>query len=133
MLIARVTSGCRPLVLAIVVAACATDPDNSHLGTYQLETINGSPLPRPLGTTGSEIIAGVVILRDDRTFADSTTLRSASGVESPQMGIGVYERRGDEIEFIPLAGDHTYFMTYSARDGSLTQQSSPTSVWVYRK
>ena len=126
--------GLRPGAFALLLAigACSTEPDSSHVGSYQLETIDGKPLPQPRGSSG-ETIGGLVIVRDDRTFFDSTAVRTSSGQVIGLVGIGSYERRGDELEFVPLAGDHTWIMRYSAGDGTLTQEQTPGVFWVYRR
>jgi hypothetical protein len=117
----------------VAAIACSTEPDVSHVGAYQLHTINGLPLPQPRGTL-SETVGGSVVLHREGTFFDSTAVRVLStGEVIGLVGIGVYRRSGDEIEFIPLAGDHTYTMTYSAGDGTLTQQVSAGQLFVYKR
>jgi hypothetical protein len=111
-------------------------PDVSHVGAYLLETVNGATLPQPRNVSGTlQVTGGVVILRADGTFKDSTTLVSTtdSGEVIAFMGLGVYARTDDTVEFVPFAGDHTYTMTFSKSAQTLTQQLTPAVIYVYKR
>ena len=70
------------LVLSFVLAACGSDSStepSAIVGTWTLQTINGSALPFVLeqsATEKSEILSEVVTISAGGTFTESTTLRS---------------------------------------------------------
>ena len=122
---------------ALTITACGDDPvsPDNIAGTYQLNTINGQPLPFTLIEDGAdrlELIAGTIVLRSNSTFTDSTTLRLTSGttVETePTVAAGTYSIDDGIITFTP-DDSPPYTVTVS---GSTLVQREQGLVLEYRR
>ena len=122
---------------ALTITACGDDPvgPDSIAGTYQLNTINGQPLPFTLIEDGSdrlELIAGTIVLRSNSTFTDSTTLRLTSGTTvqtEPTVATGTFAIDDDIITFTPTDSP-PYTVTVS---GSTLVQREQGLVLEYRR
>ena len=90
---------------ALVAAACggsdSTAPDLSHVGAYDLELIDGAPVPASIFSVPGyhlDVIAGQLTLNANNTFVESITVREiVDDVEGPIEAfncLGSYQRRG---------------------------------------
>lgn len=99
-------------------------PDRSHVGTYQLATINGRNLPGTIYDIGDrkvEIIAGTVELREDESFTNEIVFRTteAGQVSSePDSIFGSYTRSGSLIDLQTSEG---FDLSLSYERNRLTQ------------
>jgi hypothetical protein len=99
------------LLLSLLLAACgdSTGPgDNGTTGvagTYNLQTVNGNPLPFTVLQVGEdklEVTAGRVTLNADRTFSASVTFREKEGTSertTTETDSGTYTQNGNTIRF----------------------------------
>lgn len=128
------------LALVFVLAACggdggSTGPDNGHVGTYTLQTVNGGGLPFTVVQVGAnrlEITAGRITLNADNTLSGSLTTReTVNGAVTTEQGLetGTYVRNGTNISYQTSDGE-TGAMTLSG--SSLTQTIEGLTL-VYRK
>ena len=72
------------LAFLVVLAACsdATGPSGSVVGSYQLKTINGNPLPYSFSAYGGSsavLESDVLTLNSDGTYSDVGQYSSAQG------------------------------------------------------
>lgn len=84
----------------------------SIVGTYPLRTINGHPPPQIIvdDEEGTEsILGGIVILRDDQSFVDSTDVQvvTPSGVARRQdVARGSWRSTADSVFFRVAGGEY---------------------------
>jgi hypothetical protein len=90
-----------------LLTACgdSTGPGGRIAGTYQLETINGDPLPVTIfefGPYRAEALSGDLVVRANNTFSTSLTLREtdAGGVMTTTITCtGTYTVDGNTVTF----------------------------------
>ncbi len=118
------------LAAAMTLAACGSDsvgPSGSITGDYDLQRINGSPLPVVVGT-GVLLNSDVLTLNNDGTYTDIAQLSDGSVV--PEQGF--YDETNGFITFSPTT---TGLSQYSGSlSGSiLTTTFSDGTVEVYQR
>jgi hypothetical protein len=142
MLFRRPVSGFALAMLLTASFACGGDddgttgPDNSHVGTFALSSINGQTLPFSLtdGTATITITSGSVALNADLSFRDvfAYTVQQGTSTESlTDTALGTYVRNGSDITFnatSPSPG--SYRMAFSSN--TLTQVGEGFT-FVYRR
>jgi hypothetical protein len=125
-------------VLAMLgVTGCSdgVGPDMSHIGTFELSTINGGNLPgtvRDIGGEKVEITAGTMTLNRDNTFFNELVFRTSEGEEvtiERESINGTYTRAGSSIELETVDG-FTFVLTLS---GNTVRQTIQTFVLAYVK
>ena len=129
-------------LLLAFVAACGNDgstaPGTGTLaGVYTLRTVNSKALPTvafPDPTTPVSVTYGIVRLRADASFIDSTAFqyRDASGQTVTEYDVysGTYLQDGDHVTF-QLPGGGSYAMAWSA--GNSLVYVTDELTFVYRK
>lgn len=126
------------LALCLPLSACGDDgtgPDNSHAGTYTLQTVNGVNLPVSLGVIeGIEytILSGRVTLNADGTASETFRYRFTQGTstaEEDDGDLGTYTRSGNAITVTWANQDPD---TFSLSGNTLTLSESGF-VAVFRK
>jgi hypothetical protein len=113
-----------------------TAPDNAHVGTFALVSINGQNLPFSLtdGTATITITSGSVVLNADLSFRDdfAYTVQQGTSTESlTETALGTYIRSGTNITFnatSPAPG--SYRMAFG--ENTLTQAGEGFT-FVYRR
>lgn len=126
----------RILAAALFVAGCSdtTSPAVSHVGAYPLRTVDGNPLPQIVfsDADGHEsIIGGLVLLREDNTFVDSTEVQivTSTGVAFRQdVARGPYRISGDSVFFAFQGAEYAM-----ALDGAELVQDFNGIELVYRR
>lgn len=98
-----------PVVFAIALTACGSDsttgPTASIVGTWHLQSINGTPLPYVIAQTGTnktELTADVFTVSVGGSFTETTTLRlTVNGQVTTQSGAdaGNYTLNGTAVSF----------------------------------
>ena len=107
---------------------------DTFAGSYVLRTIDGFPPPQIVEENGDSVFSirsGVVLLREDSTFVDSTDVQFIiDGVVTDTVDVarGFIRTTGGSLTF--YAGSNAYSMVRD--DNTLTQNFSGT-VLVYRK
>ena len=126
------------LLLSLAVTACGDsvgpDPD-AHVGTYTLQTVNGSPLPfliRQEGNNRIELTEGTVTLNANGTFSSRHSHRFTEGESistETQSLTGTYVKSDGTFTFTDNEGD-----VYSALlEGNSLTLNEGGVVAVYRK
>ncbi len=139
-----------PLLLAaLVVAAACKDttqppPPDPMIGDYPLRTIDGNQPPQIVAedTSGRfSIVAGLVRLKEDKSFIDSTDVQfvSSTGLVSTNsdVGRGTWRVSNDTL-FLSPVGSAAYYMRVTVNGIELRQDFvpdafSPPIILVYRK
>lgn len=94
------------VVTALAVAACSDSnaPERSHVGSYDLESVNGDRVPSTLFELGSyriDLTAGALTLAANNTFTNSFSfIEYENGAPVSSQGIvctGSYARNGSTI------------------------------------
>jgi hypothetical protein len=117
------------LVLAFLLplAACGDGPTAvpvDVVGTWELRTINGMPLPVILASSGedtAEVLDGSIILQADGRFEDSVTLRfTIDGEVTTDVDVieGTYTQQGGALV---LTSDEGGSFSATVTDGELVQ------------
>lgn len=122
------------LIAAVGCTDAAAPRASSHVGTYPLRTVDGNPLPQIVfsDTAGHEsIVAGVVVLREDNTYVDSTEVQivTASGAAlRHDVARGRYRIAGDSVFFAFQGAEYAM-----AVDGAELVQDFNGIELVYRR
>jgi len=138
----RRASGFALVLLLTASFACGGDdggttgPDDSHVGTFALGSINGQDLPFSLtdGDATITVTRGTIALNADRTFRDEfayTVQQGASTESLTETAQGTYVRDGTNITFnatSPAPG--SYRMAFS---GNTLTQVGQGFTFVYRR
>ena len=110
------------VVLALVLAACGSDASTepaSVVGTWSLQTVNGSPLPFVAAQSGSdkaEIMGDTIKISAAGSFIESTTIRTTlSGVATIQTlaDTGTYKVSGSTLTLSSTADGSSGTGTWS--------------------
>lgn len=142
MLVRRRVSRLALAVSLVASFACGGDddgstaPDNAHVGTFALASINGQSLPFSLtdGTATITITSGSVVLNADRSFRDVFAYTVQQGTSSESLietALGTYVRNDSDITFnatSPSPG--SYRMAFS---GNTLTQAGEGFTFVYRR
>lgn len=135
------------VALVMVFAACTADssgPENTRLGRYRLNTIDGRTVPTVYlesANSRMEFLSGALRLNGDGTFTDSTEVRVtpmfqgqplAGGevVHRFDVAWGLHRMSGDTVYLDSVRGEH-YFMVFQAA-GSLMQELAG-ALLLYRR
>jgi len=125
------------LTLGACSDTAASGDADAAVGTYTLVTIDGQPLPVVVDQSGAdmlEITQGTVVLDADRTFDDSTVLRTTlAGVVSTETDAasGNWTLSGRTVAFTPNDQSGPYEMTWDGNN-QLTQDFSGL-ILVYQR
>jgi len=106
-------NGMRKLLFAcaaIALLGCggdSTGPAASAEGTWNLQTVNGQPLPfTVLSNTAPayrlEIVSDQLVANSDGTYVDNGTIRETQGTtvtESSEQDTGTWTQHGSQVEF----------------------------------
>jgi hypothetical protein len=114
----------------------STGPDDSHVGTFTLGSINGQNLPFSVedGDAIITVTRGTIALNADRSFRDEfayTVQQGASTESLTETAQGTYVRDGTNITFnatSPAPG--SYRMAFS---GNTLTQVGQGFTFVYRR
>jgi len=101
----------KKLAIALFAATLVACSDNKNVvtplltvpGTYNLQTINGSPLPFTF-SDGVTLTSDVLVLADDGTFTE--TMKVADG--RVFVDTGVYTVNGTAINFVDQTAGFSY-------------------------
>lgn len=139
-----------PLFLAVLVFAAACKdttqppPPDPMIGDYPLRTIDGNQPPQIVAQDSSgrfSIVAGMVRLKEDKSFIDSTDLQLVSSTgqvsTSSDVGRGTWRLSNDTLFLSPI-GSTAYYMVVTVNGIELTQAflldaAGPAILLVYRK
>lgn len=124
-------------LLVPLLASCDsfTGPDDSHIGTFELQTVNGSALPflaAEVGADRLEIMEGFITTSDDGAFTNGFTFRETrDGQVStvPQEVTGTFTRNGNQITFIDSRGGSFV----GSLEGSTVTVAGQGATFVFRK
>lgn len=113
----------------------ATGTSGSIEGTYNLQTVNGSPLPYTIPGTTFQVVSGATTLGASGVFTGTTTTRTSPTAQSTTTTCtGTWSRSGNTVTATITASSGcaagTSTATYS--DNTLTVSSSGQTA-VYRK
>lgn len=96
---------------AVAMLGCgggdSTGPAASVQGTWNLQTVNGQPLPYTAFFSASpayrlEIMSDQLVTNSDGTYAENGTIRETQGTTvttSTQQDAGVWTQHGSQIQF----------------------------------
>lgn len=130
----------RSRILAAALAAAIGCNDTTapagagHVGAYPLRTVDGHPLPQIIASDAQgheSIVAGLVLLRADNTYVDSTEVQivTATGVTlRHDVARGDYRLKGDSVFFAFQGADYAM-----ARHGAELVQDFNGIELVYRR
>jgi hypothetical protein len=116
-----------------LLAGCenALGPDSNEVGTYELATVNGKPLPTPFFSV--EVLSATVELHEDGSFRTKSTVRGKDNlgelVVQTDTDTGQYTRTGNTVTLTSTLG-HVTVATYAGRTLTVDEQSV---VMVYRR
>lgn len=116
------------VALAVTLAACGSDsvgPIGSISGTYELRTVNGSPLPYAFNAN-NVVTSDVVTLYNDGTYTDD--LQLSTGQVLPEQGY--FTENNGAITFSP---DNGYSHQGSISGSVLTEIFSDGTVEVFQR
>ena len=126
------------ILAAVLVAAIGCNdtaaPASSHVGAYPLRTVDGNPPPQIVfsDADGNEsIVGGLVLLREDNTYVDSTEVQivTGTGVTLRQdVARGPYRIAGDSVFFAFQGAEYAM-----ALDGAELVQDFNGIELVYRR
>lgn len=130
------------LIALLLVGACTNEIDQSTrpeniVGTYQLVSVGGAPLPatRQLDTTTALIISGELMLTSDHSWTETIKLRSSSGAGQilVQNGSGSWTIIRDfaYLAFNDTLNGYQFSGTGSGR--TIVLQFSDGSEMIYRR
>jgi hypothetical protein len=125
------------LLVALTACSDATAPEveESHLGTYNLVTVNGVPLPFSVWQNGDDrldVTAASITLNEDLSFDDRMTFRlREGGIEEVEedVSVGSYTLSRGTLQFTSQWGGRYA----AAHDGRTITQIFETVVLIYRK
>ena len=126
------------VLMLVFLGACGdsgTGPDNSFVGTYSLDTINGNKVPYAIIQIGNdklEIVSGQVTINSDDTFSGRTTIRTTESgrtTTEEESFTGTYSRNNNAFTFTDNEGDS---YTGSVQGGMATLNIEGL-ILVYRK
>ena len=114
----------------------STGPDDTHVGTFVLGSINGQELPFSVvdGDATITVTSGNIALNADRSFRDefAYTVQQGTSTEAlTETALGTYVRDGTNITFnatTPAPG--SYRMAFN---GTTLTQVGPGFTFVYRR
>ena len=128
------------LALLLPLAACGDDdgtgPSTNIVGTFNLQTVNGAPLPVTLSQAGTDrldLTAGQITFREDRTFTAEITFREISGgltTNETDGQIGTYTVSGNTVQLTSTLDGTVATATISGNTLTSNQQGFTL---VYRK
>jgi hypothetical protein len=129
------------LVMAALVIGATACGDSSGLdddvdGTYTLRTVNGSQLPFIVeedGTSRAEIVSSTLIIHDNNTWSETTTVRLTQGTSITTFTdtfTGTYTLNGNSVVLTDSEGD-SLTATFSGSDTLTSTEQGFT--FVYRK
>ena len=127
------------MLAGLLVASACSDKvlpleQNPHVGEYVLRSINGHAPPQVIqdDESGSEsILFGVVILRENDTYTDSTVVQTVTdeGVsQRSEVATGPYRLSNDTVYFTSDGSEYTM-----VRDGAELVQDFFGILLVYRR
>jgi hypothetical protein len=122
-------------VLLLVGCKDTTGPDAKHVGTYRLDTVNGSKLPAVLVQLGAdklEITEASITLNADNSYTGQVTLRETEGGRTStetSRESGTYTRNNNAITLSSDDGE-TQSASLSGRTLTMTLEGF---VLVYKK
>jgi len=113
-------------LLSVLIVGCGDDtgPDDALLGTWQLQTVDGQPLPADLGEDGI-VTAEVYTLREGGLFTMTTTFPSETIPDN-----GTYVVDGSTVTFTYASDGSTDVATV---DGDTMSLDDIGHTFVYRR
>lgn len=125
--------------LSLAAAACSdsTAPAPSVAGTYALQSVNSTALPFTLVTEGAyklEVLSDSYQLRDDGTYAGTTSMRETAGTDvslTDEPSHGTWSRSGNSI--VLTDSDDPTIKKTAALDGAKLTVSVDGYTLVYVK
>jgi hypothetical protein len=123
------------LLIPMLAFACSdsTSPDVVIVGTWNLETVNGNPLPFTLPGTGEVVTAEAFTIQAAGRFTITTTFRVTSGGNVTSETIpdaGAYVVSGSTVTFTYDSDGSQDIATVSGNTFTLTDIGE---VWTYRR
>ena len=104
------------LFLTATLIGCGGDDSNapsaSHVGTYTLSTVGGSPLPVTIAAGSDQVViqSGRITLNANNSFTEETTVQATIGGFIPVVQTvecsGSYQLSGTSITLTGLSGDY---------------------------
>jgi hypothetical protein len=128
------------LLLVPMFAACdeeSTGPDTSHVGVYQLQTVNGQQVPVSFEEEGGvfTVTGATLRLNADGTFSMmaefSTTVEGDTTNETDTL-TGTYTRSGNTVTFVH-SGEDEGFETGTLSGDLLTTSGGGDEALVFEK
>ncbi len=126
---------------AVVMLGCggsdSTGPAASIEGTWNLQTVNGQPLPYTVFLTTSpsyrlEIVSDQLIANSDGTYVENGVIRETQGTTvttSNQQDTGVWTQHGSQVDFTSNADASVATATVSGNQISINTEGV-TGVYV---
>lgn len=93
------------MALALALACGSTEPSDDFRGTYQLQTVNGKPLPASFqtapGNSYTVSAASITVLPDRQWFSSVTSTTVVNGQSfAGRGGLGTWVQVGSEVTFV---------------------------------
>lgn len=128
------------LLLLPMLTACEEDaagPDTSHVGVYQLQTVNGEEVPVSFEEDGGifTIVEATATLNENETFTMTAELEITAGavtVTDTDVFAGTYTRAGNTLTFDHDREDEG-FNTATISGDVLTTTGGGGEVLVFEK
>jgi hypothetical protein len=132
------------LLAAVLVTACTPELDTSTrpgsvVGTYQLRSYGGRPLPTQTsadedGTT--ELLSGELVIGSDKSWTETRTYRYSQSGSVQQLSFGsagswVYLREGADMQFNDKVLGYPF--TGTAAGGSVTLNLNDGYTLIYAR
>jgi len=129
-------------LLLPMLAACSDDPtatvNASHVGTYQLQTVDGEELPVQIDEEGGflTISGGAATLNANGTFSIAIAMSFTEGEETTSESFtltGDWSSSGNTVNFDHADGGEEGFQTATISGDVLTTLGGGDEVIVFKK
>lgn len=132
------------LLIAVLVTACTSELDTSTraqsvVGTYQLQSYGGRPLPTQTSADEeltTELLGGELVIGSDKSWTETRTYRytQSGGVQQLSFGTSgswVYLREGADMQFNDKVLGYQF--TGTAAGGSVTLNLNDGYTLIYSR
>jgi hypothetical protein len=132
------------VLVAVLVTACTPELDTSTrptsvVGTYQLRSYGGRPLPTQTSTDEDvtiELVSGELVIGSDKSWSETQTYRYTQSGSIQQVSFGtsgswVYLREGADMQFNDKV--RGYQFTGTAAGGTVTLNLNDGYTLIYSR